>query len=147
VTDGPNNGNTPPSDPSASQNIGYADFNRHKYWHFKNVPFSDDETATKEPPSVNAQSEIELMRTALGASGTSDDIKSYDLVWLVHLVGDVHQPRHAVARFSKPLPNGDAGGDLLKLESRCWCSSACDNGVRTALNNVPSILASSTTQR
>src|SRR5262245_2483473 len=34
VDDGPDGGNTPPSSPSASQNIGYPDHNRHKYWHF-----------------------------------------------------------------------------------------------------------------
>jgi hypothetical protein len=115
VTDGSDNGNTPPPGPSASQNIGYSDFNRHKYWHFKDIGFSDDGTATSPPPDVNAQSAIELMRTALAAAGTSDDVKSYDLVWLIHLVGDLHQPLHAVQRFSKPTPGGDAGGNLLKL--------------------------------
>jgi hypothetical protein len=118
VSDGPDNGNTPPSDPSASQNIGYADLNRHKYWHFKDAPFSDDGTATQPPPGVNAQSEIELMSKALGAPATSDDVKSYDLVWLVHLVGDVHQPLHAISRFTKPQPAGDAGGGLLKLSCK-----------------------------
>ena len=115
VTDGSDNGNTPPPGPSASQNIGYSDFNRHKYWHFKDIGFSDDGTATSPPPDVNAQSAIELMRTALAASATSDDVKSYDLVWLIHLVGDVHQPLHAAQRFSKQTPGGDAGGNLLKL--------------------------------
>jgi hypothetical protein len=125
VTDGSDNGNTPPPGPSAAQNIGYADLNRHKYWHFKDIAFSDDGTATVAPPAVNAQGEIELMRKALSASGTSDDVKSYDLVWLIHLVGDVHQPLHAVARFTKPHPAGDGGGNLLKLE-KCSADVACE---------------------
>ena len=78
----------------------------------------------KEPPSVNAQSQIEVMRKALGDPSTSDDIKSYDLVWLIHLVGDVHQPMHAVARFTKPHRNGDAGGNLLTLSCKAPVSCA-----------------------
>ena len=117
IDDGDQGGNVPPPGPAASQNIGYADLNRHKYWHFKNVPFTDDGTKTREPPAVNAQSEIEIMRAALASSATPDDIKSYDLVWLIHLVGDVHQPLHATARFTKPLPDGDRGGNLQLLEN------------------------------
>jgi hypothetical protein len=45
------------------------------------------------------------------SSGASDDVRSYDLVWILHLVGDAHQPLHAVARFTTPIPNGDAGGN------------------------------------
>jgi len=30
-------------------------------------------------------------------------------------VGDIHQPLHSVARFSKALPNGDRGGNEVKL--------------------------------
>jgi hypothetical protein len=35
--------------------------------------------------------------------------------YLVHLVGDIHQPLHSVALFNKTFPKGDAGGNLLKL--------------------------------
>ncbi len=38
-------------------------------------------------------------------------MRSYDLVWILHLVGDAHQPLHAVGRFTKQIPNGDAGGN------------------------------------
>jgi hypothetical protein len=30
---------------------------------------------------------------------------------ILHLVGDAHQPLHAVARFTASIPNGDAGGN------------------------------------
>jgi hypothetical protein len=42
-------------------------------------------------------------------------VKSYDLVWLEHLVGDVHQPLHAVSRYSRDAANGDHGGGLVSL--------------------------------
>ena len=38
---------------------------------------------------------------------------SYDLVWLIHLVGDVHQPLHATARFSAALDDDRGGNDEM----------------------------------
>jgi hypothetical protein len=38
-------------------------------------------------------------------------LKSYDLVWLLHLVGDVHQPLHCATRVSATAPQGDDGGN------------------------------------
>jgi hypothetical protein len=56
--------------------------------------------------------QLKLMIAALPASSdASDDVRSYDLVWMLHLVGDAHQPLHTVGRFTKPIPNGDAGGN------------------------------------
>jgi hypothetical protein len=122
--DGTNGGNTP-AGPDVSRNIGYEDHLRHKYWHFIDVPFSQDGTALHDAPSPNAQTQIAAFRAVL-ASRQSDDVKSYDLSWLEHLVGDIHQPLHAVARFSADLPNGDAGGNLIHL-----CSAPCNFNLHT----------------
>jgi hypothetical protein len=124
--DGPNGGNTPPAGADASRNIGYADRKQHRYWHFVNVPLTDDGTPTIDPPAVNAQSEIELLRTALGAADTIDDIKSYDLAWLAHLVGDIHQPLHAVARFTQTDRDGDKGGNDVHLHCVAWLQCAAN---------------------
>jgi hypothetical protein len=32
------------------------------------------------------------------------------LSWLFHLIGDIHQPLHAVQLFSREYPHGDRGG-------------------------------------
>jgi S1/P1 Nuclease len=40
------------------------------------------------------------LRAKLSEPGASDDVKSYDLVWLLHLVGDVHQPPKASAQLA-----------------------------------------------
>jgi hypothetical protein len=113
--DGTNNGNTPAHVPASSQNIGYTDKLMHKYWHFINVPFSADGTATHEPEFVNAQTQIKAFRIALKSANASDDVKSYDLVWLEHLVGDGHQPLHCTSRFSATQKKGDNGGNFVKL--------------------------------
>lgn len=114
-----NDGDVPVGSQS-SRNIGYRDKLQHRYWHFVDRPFSDDSTALEGPPTVNAQERIELFRTTLASTTTSDAVKSYDLVWLEHLVGDVHQPLHCTSRFSAALPHGDRGGNSVTLTcSRC----------------------------
>jgi len=124
-SDGAHNGDEPPPDKvAAGQNIGYADKARHKYWHFVDEPFSTDNTATQPAKDPNAQTQIAKFRAALpSTSPVTDDIRSYDLAWLEHLVGDVHQPLHATTRFSRDLPDGDAGGNEVKV--RCGQVHAC----------------------
>jgi hypothetical protein len=36
--------------------------------------------------------------------------------YLIHMVGDIHQPLHSVALFNHTFPKGDAGGNLLKIK-------------------------------
>lgn len=111
--DGTDGGNTPGGAQSA-QNIGYSDLLRHKYWHFVDTPFSPDQTPLPAVPAPNAQTQIVAFRAVL-ASTQPDELKSYDLVWLLHLVGDVHQPLHGVNRITKANSKGDAGGSRVKL--------------------------------
>ncbi len=73
-----------------------------------------------QPVAPNAKTQIDLFTAAIASSDASDDIKSYDLVWLEHLVGDVHQPLHATSRFSAASPMGDRGGNSVVL-----CGNPC----------------------
>jgi hypothetical protein len=107
-------GYTPP-DASADLNIGYADMRLRRYWHFKDLAFSPDGTETKEAFAHNAETQIVMFEAALGDASLADEAKSFDLAWLLHLVGDVHQPLHAVSRFTNATPNGDNGGGLVKI--------------------------------
>lgn len=36
--------------------------------------------------------------------------------YLVHVVGDMHQPLHSVALFNATYPTGDAGGNFFKVK-------------------------------
>ncbi|OAF01156.1 phospholipase [Bradyrhizobium centrolobii] len=97
---------------TAGQNIGYNDHYQHAYWHFKDTNFSPDATPLPPVNPVDIVTQLKLMIAALPeSSGASDDIRSYDLVWILHLVGDAHQPLHAVGRFTKQIPDGDSGGN------------------------------------
>jgi hypothetical protein len=122
--DGGQSGNRP-SEPNAARNIGYADRLMHKYWHFVDLPFSPDNTALADPPTPNAKTQIALFRETVKSATSSDALKSYDLVWLIHLVADVHQPLHATSRFDREHPEGDAGGNGVLI-----CSDPCQTQER-----------------
>jgi hypothetical protein len=120
--DGPDNGDRPPTGPSASRNTGYGDAARHKYWHFDDQPFTRDGSHLPAVPVPNAVDRIGVLRMTLASTGTSltvRKLKSYDLVWLLHLVGDIHQPLHAATRVGHSQPDGDHGGNLVKLVPQC----------------------------
>lgn len=111
--DGTEGGNRPDGTTSI-QNIGYSDYLHHKYWHFVDTPFSKDGTPLPALPTPNAETQITTFRSVL-ASNDPDEKKSYDLVWLEHLVGDIHQPLHAATRVNSGDSEGDHGGNLVKL--------------------------------
>ncbi len=111
--DGADGGNKPDGQQCA-ENIGYSDKRLHKYWHYADRPFTPDGTPLPPYVTPNAQTQIDVFRATL-ASDSSDQLKSYDLVWLVHLIGDVHQPLHCVTRVIHDDPKGDKGGNDCKL--------------------------------
>lgn len=121
IQDGTHNGNRP-SGSNAGRNIGYGDKLRHKYWHFIDMPFSPDATPLVDPPVPNAKTQIALFRKTLKSTTASNNVKSYDLVWLLHLVADVHQPLHATSRFNNVQTEGDDGANGVTV---CWnpCTS------------------------
>jgi hypothetical protein len=115
-------GDRPAGTPDDSRNIGYSDNFMHKYWHFIDQPFSpeefsSDDTRLPEPEKPNVQTRIADFRATLSPnSGVTDEVRSYDLTWLLHLVGDVHQPLHATSRFTRDQPDGDDGGNRVKIK-------------------------------
>lgn len=108
-------GDTPPHTPEATNNTGYTDKYMHKYWHFVNTPFSTDGTPLPAIPTPDAQTQIAAFRQVLADPNASDELKSYDLVWIMHLVGDVHQPLHCATRITAGARRGDGGGNSVKL--------------------------------
>jgi hypothetical protein len=105
---------TPPKGESAALNDGYAAHRAHKYWHYVNTPIGASHPGTAPLTTPNVTEKIAAFRTAL-ATREPDALKSYDLVWLLHLVGDVHQPLHCVTRVSAANPKGDQGGNLVVI--------------------------------
>ncbi|WP_316202896.1 MULTISPECIES: S1/P1 nuclease [unclassified Bradyrhizobium] len=135
------------TDDTASQNVGTSDHIVHDYWHYYDIPFSPDDEKTEAAPAINALTQIRGLTSALSDPNSSDDLKSYDLVWLLHLVGDAHQPLHAVSRFTHQL-RGDQGGNAelvnvggaqSKLHA-LWDGILGDRGTASAAIGAASVL-------
>jgi S1/P1 Nuclease len=96
---------------------GFPDMKVHKPWHFIDQPFSTDGTPTEPPAVPNALTQILEFQSALGDSTVAENVQAYDLSWLLHLVGDIHQPLHCASRFSAMHDEGDRGGNSFLLGS------------------------------
>jgi hypothetical protein len=101
--------------PDAGADKGYGDHLRHRYWHYINMPISSDATPVKEPHVPNVLTQIISLREVLADKAADPGRRSYALVWLLHLVGDVHQPLHTVSRFTATQHDSDGGGNKVAL--------------------------------
>jgi hypothetical protein len=63
------------------------------------------------------------------STALTEQQRAVDLAWILHLVGDMHQPCHAVAYFSKEFPAGDDSAGLFYIRPR-------ENEPPTALHKV-----------
>jgi hypothetical protein len=90
----------------------YADF----YWDVENGQPHDIPNAG--PDSLNAAERIVALGATLADSGAADTTRAVALAWVLHLVGDIHQPLHASSRVTpaEPLPRGDEGGNTFHLD-------------------------------
>lgn len=107
-------------------------YNRSR-WHYINmIVYLSEADATKfdgkfehnmstqfESPLRQNLNIIQALRGNLHVwrSGDATDAeKAVALCWILHLTGDLHQPLHTVALFSKPyFPSGDRGGNDIEV--------------------------------
>jgi hypothetical protein len=85
--------------------------------HFVNLPFVDPDSTVKPPsalPKVNVIQSIEEMKLQATAGG--DQVKrAVAITWLLHLVGDIHQPLHCATYYNEDFPEGDRGGTRARV--------------------------------
>jgi hypothetical protein len=90
----------------------------HDEWHYLDIPFSPDNSPL---PSVERSGNVEwaigqCVQT-LKSAKAPDGEKARALKFLIHFVGDVHQPLHCTARVTKAFPNGDRGGNDFAVKA------------------------------
>lgn len=87
-------------------------------WHYINFPYPA-ESAAGEAPGPAPENVVWAIRQAASTlRGGADDLaKGVMLRFLLHLVGDVHQPLHCINRFTAELPGGDRGGNDFPVEN------------------------------
>lgn len=97
---------------------GFPDMARHRRWHFANRPLAHAAHDRPEESQQKDKGELEARLTSLHktVSHPRGDLgaRAYALPWLIHLVGDAHQPLHVVSRYDA-AGRGDAGGNMLSV--------------------------------
>ena len=108
---------------------GFPDMKRRTNWHYINLPYSVDGTPAPPPPTPNILTQLNVIIPVIGrnppkpGSAPAEEDPVYLLPWLLHLVGDVHQPLHCATRFhakqvdSQGRPRSDLGGNTIRLKN------------------------------
>ena len=101
--------------------------------HFADFPFSVDGT-----PLPNLPKEANVIKalgryTGVLRTSTDDNERAQALRFIIHYVGDIHQPLHCSARVDGDHPGGDEGGNLffVRIPGRVKLHSYWDGGLDT----------------
>lgn len=92
-------------------------------WHYDNVPLCGDTSAEKICPDGNcASAQLERHLKILADKTATTRSRNEALKWIVHLVGDIHQPLHA-------SDNADRGGNSVLVRGAANLHSIWDVAV------------------
>lgn len=91
-------------------------------WHYKDLYFRPDgKPARNKPDDENLVTAMKRFVPILGDRRAPDTKRAEAARYILHLVGDAHQPLHALARETDAYPNGDRGGNDFRLaDIRGW---------------------------
>jgi hypothetical protein len=93
----------------------------HPYRHYVDTFWRQDTDFGPVIP-VNRRQDGDLLRDVPRLQQWLDTgsphLKALGLAWILHLVGDIHQPLHASSRISPQDPWGDGGGNTFRVGTR-----------------------------
>jgi hypothetical protein len=80
-------------------------------WHFFDIPFEFDFTG--KVPKAKDRDIVKALTNDLPTwhKDINAAQRAKALCWLLHLVGDIHQPLHCTTMFTDDFPRGDTGGN------------------------------------
>jgi hypothetical protein len=85
----------------------------HPNWHFIDYPLRPPDFAL-EPgpkPTDDVLFGVAECEKTLGDTNAAPELRAAELAWLIHLIGDMHQPLHCASLFNDAYPKGDRGGN------------------------------------
>jgi len=80
-------------------------------WHFINFPLGEGPAPPDRDQVVWA---LQHCREQVAIAGEGPR-RAEALAFLIHLVGDIHQPLHACSSYGPEFPDGDRGGHRIQL--------------------------------
>lgn len=84
-------------------------------WHYTNIPYNPDGVAIAPQPNIDVIWSIKQMERVMSSPKPRDIDKARHLGFLVHFVGDLHQPLHSTSMFSDEQAGGNKGGNGFPL--------------------------------
>lgn len=92
----------------------------HSNWHYTNLFWKDQngipvDVLELQPEAVNVVERLNFLRTEVTNKNVAASQRGIDIAWILHLVGDIHQPLHTSARVTETEPTGDQGANLFLL--------------------------------
>ncbi|HPP46140.1 MAG TPA: S1/P1 nuclease [Accumulibacter sp.] len=93
---------------------GFPDMERRRHWHYVDRPIPPD--SRSQPSDGVLDKQLLALIDAVGWRGTPLAKRAYALPWLIHLVGDAHQPLHAASRYAKD-GRSDRGGNEVTIDN------------------------------
>lgn len=91
---------------------GFPDMERRLNWHFVDRPLEPGNRMRPSAGMIDRQ--LVALTATLGNPKAAIAARAYALPWLIHLVGDAHQPLHAASRY-RADGQGDSGGNALTI--------------------------------
>lgn len=85
-------------------------------WHYTNLPWNRSNVAIPDQPEIDIIWAINQMMEVLGDDRPRDLERARSLAFLVHFVGDIHQPLHSTSVFTNGQPGGNIGGNAFALQ-------------------------------
>jgi hypothetical protein len=85
----------------------------HPEWHFIDYPLRPPSFAFQPDPrpTNNVLFGVAQCEATLSNTNASLELRAVYLSYLIHLIGDMHQPLHCCSLFTDAYPNGDRGGN------------------------------------
>lgn len=87
-------------------------------WHYTNLPWNRSNVAIPDQPEVDVIWAINQSLDILRSDRSRDMEKARALAFLVHFVGDIHQPLHSTSVFTNEQAGGNVGGNAFALEGK-----------------------------
>lgn len=95
---------------------GFPTMAKREGWHYLTRSFSTDGTPTIALAAPNAATIMPSLADALADDAVPASVRAYNLGWIIHVVGDLHQPMHGTSRSAAATPDGDAGGNHVWVQ-------------------------------
>lgn len=85
----------------------------HPEWHFIDYPLRPPDFLLEADsrPTNNVLFGVAECERTLANTNADPELRAVYLSFLIHLIGDMHQPLHCCSLFTAAYPNGDRGGN------------------------------------